>query len=260
MNTIYKYFILLISINIFFSCNLKDKPSDLKMKEGLTNELSNKAIVVKFEQQDGLFSEKDGVKYYEGYFNAEIKFIANYSVNYRVGERYKIIKGTLAFMKTENGWNCQSFDISAANLVKIKEEGDNISHISAGESNIDKESNKNSSTDSTNQNKVMKLYDSYDGQEYFGEINSLNIRMKIIWKKNKTISAIYYFLDNPKNLNSWTGNNYTDGLLVISDNVSGENSREGKLIKSIDENSIVWSGKISNSSGEEEPVIIRRPR
>jgi hypothetical protein len=122
------------------SCNFlsKDKPTDDKMKECLGNELANKAIIVSYEQQDGLTREKDGVKYYEGYFNAEIKFIAN-SANYKAGEQYKIIKGTISFMKTENGWNCQSFDMSASNLVKIKEQGESSDHINAKEDNLPKQ-------------------------------------------------------------------------------------------------------------------------
>jgi hypothetical protein len=113
--------LLLINITFLLSCNLLyDKPSNEKMKECLSNELLNKAIVEGFDQQDGLTREKDGVKYYEGYFNAEIKFIANTS-SFSVGERYKIIKGTLSFMKTEKGWNCQQFDFSSSNFVKIND-------------------------------------------------------------------------------------------------------------------------------------------
>ncbi len=118
-----------MKINVFFlftlsflcSCNIfSDKPSTEKMKVCLTNELSSKAIVVEFDQQDGLAREKDGVKYYEGYFNAEIKFITNYGF-YHAGESYKIIKGTLLFMKTEKGWNCQQFNFKSSNFVKINE-------------------------------------------------------------------------------------------------------------------------------------------
>jgi len=114
----------------FLGCtsSKSDKPSNEKMKDCLSNELLNKAIIEGYDQQDGLTREKDGVKYYEGYFNAEIKFIANTDA-YKAGDRYKIIKGTLSFMKTENGWNCQQFDFSSANLVKIKEEGEDANHV-----------------------------------------------------------------------------------------------------------------------------------
>jgi len=127
---------MVLSIFILSCTNfLKDKPSYDKMKECLADELANKAIVNSYEQQDGLTREKDGVKYYEGYFNAEIKFIANYG-KFKAGEQYKIIKGTVSFMKTENGWNCQTFDISSANLIKIKEQGESSEHNSSNEEEV----------------------------------------------------------------------------------------------------------------------------
>jgi len=125
-------FLLFIVFRFFTACNSVNKPSAAIMKECLTNELSNKAIVESYDQQDGLLREKDGVKYYEGYFNAEIKFVANTN-NYKAGQRYKIIKGTVSFMKTEKGWNCQEFDISATNIVKIKEQGETSEHGNAKE-------------------------------------------------------------------------------------------------------------------------------
>jgi len=127
-------FFVLFSGVFLFSCS-NNKPGDEKMRACLSKELSNKAIVVSFDQQDGLAREKDGIKYYEGYFNAEIKFIANLN-QFKAGDKYKIIRGTVSFMKTENGWNCQSFDLSAANLVKIKEQGDPSTHINAGDNNL----------------------------------------------------------------------------------------------------------------------------
>ena len=77
-------FLLFIVFRFFTACNSVNKPSAAIMKECLTNELSNKAIVESYDQQDGLLREKDGVKYYEGYFNAEIKFVANTN-NYKAG-------------------------------------------------------------------------------------------------------------------------------------------------------------------------------
>lgn len=138
MNRVFQIIsIALIVCCISLSCKESkiDKPNDAQMSECLGNELANKAIINSYQQQDGLTREKDGVKYYEGYFNAEIKFIANYS-GFKVGERYKIINGTVSFMKTENGWNCQSFDMSAANLVKIKEQGDLADHITSKDKDV----------------------------------------------------------------------------------------------------------------------------
>jgi len=121
--------LLFVLVIFLLSCNfISDKPSTENLKECLLNELSNKAIMEEFDQQDGLVREKDGVKYYECYFNAEIKFIANKDF-YSAGERYKIINGTLSFMKTERGWNCQDFDWSSSNFVKIKAEGEKADHI-----------------------------------------------------------------------------------------------------------------------------------
>jgi len=146
----------LASLFCLVSCNNSsiDKPSDDKMRECLGNELANKVIIESYIQEDGLTREKDGVKYYEGYFNADIKFIANYN-NFKVGEQYKIIKGTVAFMKTENGWNCQSFDMSAANLVKIKVQGENSDHINSDE--FDDVPNQTTSQSST----VSKTHGTY---------------------------------------------------------------------------------------------------
>jgi hypothetical protein len=123
----YQYFLFII---LLVSCKTNNSPSEIKMKECLSNELSNKAIVESYEQQDGLTREKDGVKYYEGYFNAEVKFITN-TGEFKAGQRCKIIKATLSFMKTENGWNCQDFNIAASNIVKIKEQSENSEHINA---------------------------------------------------------------------------------------------------------------------------------
>ncbi len=50
-------------------------------------------IIESYAQQDGLSREKDGIKYYEGYFNAEFKFVANHS-NFQPGKRYKIVSET----------------------------------------------------------------------------------------------------------------------------------------------------------------------
>ena len=122
----------LLSLLLFvflLSCNsVSDKPSAEKLKECLSNELANKAVIEEFDQQDGLVREKDGVKYYECYFNAEVKFITN-TDSYNAGERYKIIHGTLSFMKTERGWNCQEFNWGSSNFVKIKEAGETSNHI-----------------------------------------------------------------------------------------------------------------------------------
>jgi len=201
--------ILICSCN-FFS---KDKPTDDKMKECLGNELANKAIIESYEQQDGLTREKDGVKYYEGYFNAEIKFIAN-SANYKAGEQYKIIKGTISFMKTENGWNCQSFDMSASNLVKIKEQGESSEHINARENAVPKQvSTQNNPQDETSMQesepnsrkpastksakKYIAIIDDPDG--YTNVRNGMSTNAKIIDRLNKGENFEVF----PSSSNNW---------------------------------------------------------
>jgi hypothetical protein len=117
---------------IHISCNnlVKQKPTKNEIMQCVSREFTHKVIIENLEQQDGLSREKDGVKYYEGYFNAEIKFIAN-SGKFKAGEKYKILKGVVSFMKTENGWNCQSFEMSASNLVKINAEDESSGQIQA---------------------------------------------------------------------------------------------------------------------------------
>ena len=88
------------------------------MKNCLSDYFSNKIKINSYQHLDGLLKEKDGVKYYEGYFNAEIKFISNYS-EYQAGDEYKILTGVLQFIKTENGWNCQEFDFTNSELIKL---------------------------------------------------------------------------------------------------------------------------------------------
>lgn len=123
---------LFISFLFFNSCKESiDKPSDQSMKECLANHIENKIVIKNYQQIDGLSSEKDGVKYYEGYFNAEFTFISNYE-NFAAGDEYKIIKGVLKFIKTENGWNCMSFDFSNAELIqlnKFKKSENEVSNI-----------------------------------------------------------------------------------------------------------------------------------
>ena len=98
-------FIVTFNVFVFQSCKNEDRPSEEKMSECLADELQNKAKILSYKLQDGLTKEKDGVKYYDGYFNAEVKFIANYN-EYVAGDQYKIIKGAISFIKTDNGWNC----------------------------------------------------------------------------------------------------------------------------------------------------------
>jgi hypothetical protein len=239
------------------ACTNSDKPTLDRMKECLSSELANKAIVLTLEQQDGLKSQKDGVNYYEGYFNAEIKFIANYLNLYKAGEKYKIIKGTLSFMKTENGWNCQSFDMSSANLVKIKEVGDNTNHIDASEN----QSKVASTSEDNNQNSsILSIYNSDDGQEYTGTINGNDINLKIKWKSNKTLSGIYYIIDNPTNIISWNGTNFNDGEIQITEFNGSSKIGDGKLVKSIDGNTITWAGNIFREGGAADYIQISRPR
>lgn len=252
--------LVLIFCSFLFSCQSKlDKPYDEKMKSCLTNELANKAIVVKYEQQDGLSSEKDGIKYYVGYFNAEIKFVANYNNLYTAGQKYKIVKGIISFMKTENGWNCQSFDLSASTLIKIKDEGDNNTHISSSNSDLP-----NSAIDSSkeiNSNNVLAQYLSNYGQEYSGFCNDAPIRIKLMWNKDKTMNGVFYFTNKQNQLYVLTGNNYTDGVLQLELFSDNKKQALGEFRKSLDANFINWNGVLtSTTSNITYNFTIKRPR
>ena len=116
-----KYFYLIIlSVFTLFSCKNEflQNPNEEEMKNCLSNYFSDKIKINSYQHLDGLQKESDGVKYYESYFNAEIKFISNYE-DFRAGDEYKVLKGVSLFMKTEKGWNCQEFDFSKSELIKI---------------------------------------------------------------------------------------------------------------------------------------------
>ncbi len=236
-----------------------DKPSEEKMKSCLTNELSNKAIVESFEQQDGLASEKDGVKYYEGYFNAEIKFISNYNNTYKAGERYKVVKGTISFMRTEKGWNCQSFDMSAATLIKIKDEGDQGAHKAGSDPGTT--SSLIDSTRSADPAVVTGRFDSFDGQDYDGDCNGKGISVKINWKKDKTLEAVFLFTETANELYTLIGNNYTDGVLQLDLIRNDKVFASGSLNKSMDASFVTWSGVLSSQVGSDKYTFnFSRPR
>lgn len=111
------FYLIIISIFTLVSCNdISQKPNEEVMKNCLSDYFSEKIKIISYQQVDGLQKEKDGVKYYEGYFNAEIKFISNYE-DFKVGDEYKILKGVLLFIKSERGWNCQEFDFSNSEFI-----------------------------------------------------------------------------------------------------------------------------------------------
>lgn len=97
-------------------------PEDNAMKKCLSSYFDDKIKISAYEHKDGLEKEKDGVKYYESYFNAEIKFIANYQ-HYNAGDEYKIVNGVSSFIKTEKGWNCLELDFSKCQLIKLNDVG-----------------------------------------------------------------------------------------------------------------------------------------
>lgn len=120
--TKYLSILLIITTIIFTSCNTEnkvDKPSVEVMKECLTNELGASVKILGYEHQDGINKEIDGVKFYDAYFNAEVKFLSNIGRTFEVGDEYKLVKVAVQLMKTEKGWNCQEYDWSNVILVKI---------------------------------------------------------------------------------------------------------------------------------------------
>lgn len=114
------FYLIIISVFTILSCKneFSKSPDEDVMKNCLSNYFSDKIKINSYQHLDGLLKESDGVKYYESYFNAEVKFISNFE-DFRAGDEYKVLKGVLLFMKTEKGWNCQEFDFSKSELIKI---------------------------------------------------------------------------------------------------------------------------------------------
>jgi hypothetical protein len=76
-------------------------------------------VIESLEERDGVIKEKDGVKYYDSYINADIKFTSE-TKGFSAGKRYKIVKGHIAFIQTDKGWNCQEVNIGDEEMIEIK--------------------------------------------------------------------------------------------------------------------------------------------
>ncbi|MCB9033957.1 MAG: hypothetical protein H6553_08980 [Chitinophagales bacterium] len=125
-----KLFINTIVISTCFillnACTFNDKkPTEEEMKKCLMQELDNKAKVLNFETQDGLNSTPDGVKTYDAIFNAEIKFISAYKDKFKPGDYYKIINGSVKYIKTEKGWKAKSYDWDNMTLENLNDKTNN---------------------------------------------------------------------------------------------------------------------------------------
>jgi hypothetical protein len=120
---------------VLASCfNENDKPSVDVMKECLIKELGSSVKIAGYEHQDGVTKVIDGVKIYDAYFNAEVKFLSNAGGVFKVGDEYKLVKVSVQLMKTEKGWNCQEYDWSNAKLVKInKGSNEDLNNVSGQE-------------------------------------------------------------------------------------------------------------------------------
>lgn len=110
------------SFLLLISCSSEnDKPTDDVMRTCLINELGASVKIQGYQHQDGVLKEIDGIKMYDAYFNAEVKFLSNVGGVFQVGDEYKLVKVSIQLMKTEKGWNCQQYDWSNAKLIKINE-------------------------------------------------------------------------------------------------------------------------------------------
>lgn len=116
---------------------------------------------------------------------------------------------------------------------------------------------------SNNENKSLlsiKDYSVFNGQEYYGTIDSKDVKIKISWNNDKTITAIYYFTDNLNKMHSWEGTNFNDGELKITDYDDDVLIGNGTLIKTISDNSINWTGEINKENDGYLNVSIKRAK
>jgi hypothetical protein len=104
----------------------------------------------------------------------------------------------------------------------------------------------------------IKDYSLFVGQEYYGTIDSKDVKFKISWNNDKTITAIYYFTDNLNKMHSWKGTNFNDGELKITDYDDDVLIGNGTLRKTISNKSINWIGEINKENGVNLSVSIKR--
>lgn len=206
-----KYFYLItLSIFTLFSCKneFSQSPNEEAMKKCLSNYFSDKIKIGSYQHLDGLQKERDGVKYYESYFNAEIKFISNYE-DFRAGDEYKVLKGVLLFMKTEKGWNCQEFDFSKSELIKInKFETNQENHdTKTSESNeVENKVYKSQNTDYSNNEQQIKniinnYYDAIANKDFNEFYNLFSSSVNFFGKPNYSVDKI--IAENNAYQNRW---------------------------------------------------------
>lgn len=198
-----KYFYLIIlSSFTLFSCKneFSQSPNEEVMKNCLSNYFSDKIKINSYQHLDGLQKESDGVKYYESYFNAEIKFISNYE-NFRAGDEYKVLKGVLSFMKTEKGWNCQEFDFSKSELIKINK-FEITSENNTRENKIFKNQNKNFTNNESQIRDIVNNYYSAISNKDFNEFyNLFSSNVNFFGKPNFSVDRI--ITENKAYQNRW---------------------------------------------------------
>lgn len=195
-----KYFYLIIlSVFTLFSCKNEflQNPNEEEMKNCLSNYFSDKIKINSYQHLDGLQKESDGVKYYESYFNAEIKFISNYE-DFRAGDEYKVLKGVSLFMKTEKGWNCQEFDFSKSELIKINkfettQENSESKEFNNKNSENTVYSNQNVNSEN-NESKIKGIIDNYynaiSNKDYNEFYNLFSSNVNFFGKPNYTVDEI----------------------------------------------------------------------
>lgn len=110
------------------------------------------------------------------------------------------------------------------------------------------------------QQDTREKYDNFFGQEYNGKVDGEEIKMKIKWNTDETISAIYYVLSAPQNIHDWQGSNYTPGELKFTEFSNGNKIGEGVLSKTLAQRTIYWSGELYRANGTRSVISIYRTR
>jgi hypothetical protein len=97
-------------------------------------------------------------------------------------------------------------------------------------------------------------------QYYSGTSDGDNIKAKITWKADETISGSYYFTSNSSRVYKLSGTNYVDGELEVVESFNGKRTGSGFLYKTLKESRIIWSGYIYNNHGTKSYVYLTRSR
>lgn len=85
-----------------------------------------------------------------------------------------------------------------------------------------------------------------NGQRYSGNIGNSAAVFDLVWKKDKSVSGVYFYNSSPSQTYSVSGNNYRDGELELSDNSGGASI---KMYKTLTRDKVCWSGNYYANGG-----------